>query len=322
MTPWQTKLLLLAILGGFAATTTQAGFVKAHGKLSVKGTQLVDEHDAAISLRGVSFGWHNWWPRFYNKDSVGWLARDFQCNVVRAAMGVGPAGAYQDKKEWSTDLVGQVVEGAIEYDVYVIIDWHSHEIRQAEAVEFFSAMAEKYGRHPNVLYEIFNEPVEDSWEEVKAYSVEVIKAIRAKDPDNVILVGSPHWDQDIHLAAAGSIEGFRNLMYTLHFYAGSHGQWLRDRANEARKMGLPIFVSELGGMDESGNGPIAREELGKWVDWMEKNRISWLCWSIADKNESCSMLKPSADSEGGWTQDDLKEWGQITRARLRSLNHD
>ena len=36
---------------------------------------------------------------------------------------------------------------------------------------------------------------------VKAYSVEVIKTIRAIEPNAVILVGCPHWDQDIHLAA-------------------------------------------------------------------------------------------------------------------------
>lgn len=318
--PFRILLAAIPIIGAFVSTRAPADFVKAHGQLAVRGTQLEDEHGNPISLRGVSYGWHNWWPRFYNKNSVGWLAEDFRCNVVRAAMGVGPAGAYSDKKEWSVERVAQIVEGAIEEDIYVIIDWHSHEIRRDEAVEFFSAMAEKYGRHPNVIYEIFNEPVEDSWEEVKAYSVEVIKAIRAKDPDNLILVGSPHWNQDIHLAAADPIEGFTNLMYTLHFYAGAHGQWLRDRADGALTKGLPLFVSESGGMDATGDGPIAHDEWEKWLAWMEKNRISWLCWSIADKAETCSMLKPGADSEGGWTRDDLKEWGQMTRGQLRSLN--
>lgn len=82
--------------------------------------------------------------------------------------------------------------------------------------------------------------------EVKAYSETIIRTIRAIDPDNIILVGSPHWDQDIHLPAADPITGQSNLMYTLHFYAATHKQWLRDRSNEAIAKGLPVFCVGIG----------------------------------------------------------------------------
>ena len=178
-------------------------------------------------------------------------------------------------------------------------------------------MATRYKGVPNVIYEIFNEPVEDSWEAVKAYSEEVIKAIRAVEPDAVILVGCPHWDQDIHLAADDPIMGQKNLMYTLHFYAATHGQWLRDRADYALDKGLPLFVSECAGMEASGDGPINPEEWGRWVDWMDQRAISWAAWSISDKDETCSMLLPKASSEGHWQEDDVKEWGHIVRAELK-----
>ena len=97
--------------------------------------------------------------------------------------------------------------------------------------------------------------MEDSWEQVKSYSVEVIKTIRAIEPDAVILVGCPHWDQDIHLAADDPITGYSNIMYTLHFYANTHGQWLRDRADYALGKGLPIFVSECAGMEAKRGRP-------------------------------------------------------------------
>ncbi len=295
---------------------------KTNGNLSVKGTLLVNEKGEEIVLRGVSYGWHNWWPRFYNKESVKWLADDWKCTVVRAAMGVGPRGSYIDKKEWSKEKIEAVVDGAIESGIYVIIDWHSHEIHQEEAVVFFAEMAEKYGKYPNVIYEIFNEPVNDSWEKVKSYSIEVIKAIREKDPDNIILVGSPHWDQDIHLVADNPISGYDNLMYTVHFYAATHGKELRDRSDYALKKGIPIFVSESAGMKADGNSAIDYKSWNAWIEWMEANKISWITWSVADKNETCSMLKPGASDTGNWDKDVLKESGIKTREMLRTYSSD
>lgn len=185
--------------------------------------------------------------------------------------------------------------------------------------EFFTQMATRYKGVPNVIYEVFNEPVEDSWEQVKAYSVEVIKTIRAIEPDAVILVGCPHWDQDIHLAADDPITGYSNIMYTLHFYANTHGQWLRDRADYALGKGLPIFVSECAGMEASGDGPINKEEWGNWLEWMQRHSISWVAWSLSDKDETCSMFYPSASSEGNWKDADMKEWGRMVRDELTTL---
>ncbi len=312
-------LILTAAIVLTAIVFINAQPVKTNGKLSVKGTFLVNEKGEPIVLRGVSYGWHNWWPRFYTQESVKWLADDWKCTVVRAAMGVGPRGSYIDKKEWSKEKISAVVDGAIANGIYVVIDWHSHEIHTEEAKQFFAEMAEKYGKQPNVIYEIFNEPVNDSWEKVKAYSIEVIKAIREKDPDNVILVGSPHWDQDIHLVADAPITGFSNLMYTVHFYAATHGKDLRDKSDYALKKGIPIFVSESAGMKADGNSAIDYTSWNTWIDWMEANKISWITWSIADKNETCSMLKTSAADNGNWSENDLKESGIKTREKLREF---
>lgn len=316
----RTFLTFVAFIFLFSYSSIIAQPVKNHGNLSVEGTFLVDQNGEQTMLRGVSYGWHNWWPRFYNKESVKWLANDFNCNVVRAAMGVGPQGSYIDKKEWSKEKIEAVIQGAIENNIYVIIDWHSHELHLEEAKVFFAEMAEKYGEYPHVIYEIFNEPVNDSWEVVKKYSEEVIKVIREKDPDNIILVGNPHWDQDIHLVADNPIKGFKNIMYTVHFYAATHGQELRDRCNYALKKGIPIFVSESAGMKADGNSAIDYEAWETWINWMEENKISWICWSIADKNETCSMLKRTASDTGNWKDSDLKESGLKTRELLKKFS--
>jgi len=304
-------------LGIFISLNLQAQPVKKHGNLSVKDTKLIDQQGEVTVLNGVSYGWHNWWPRFYNKESVKWLATDWKCSVVRAAMGVEPKEGYIDKPEWSKEKMEAVIQGAIESNIYVLIDWHSHNILLPEARAFFAEMATKYGKNPHVIYELYNEPVKDSWQQVKEYSIELIKTIRAIDPDNIILVGSPHWDQDIHLVADDPIQGFSNIMYTCHFYAATHGQSLIDRCDYAIKKGIPIFISESAGMEASGNGPINYAAWQKWIDWCSANDISLISWSVSDKNETCAMLKPSASAQGNWKDEDIKESGLKTRELLR-----
>ncbi|WP_223650873.1 glycoside hydrolase family 5 protein [Hymenobacter psoromatis] len=304
-----------------AGQATADGFVRRHGRLRVAGTQLVDQHGAKVMLRGVSFGWHSLWPRFYNEAAVGWLQKDFSCNVVRAAMGIEVGERnYKQDPAFSKAKVEAVVAGAIKADIYVIIDWHSHNINLAEAKGFFAEMSKKYAKYPNIIYEVFNEPDQESWPEAKAYSEEIIKVIRANDPSNIILVGCPHWDQDINLPAADPIKGYANLMYTMHFYAATHGKWLRDRTDAALASGLPVFVSESAGMEASGDGPLNNEAWQAYIDWMEAKGLSWIVWSVSDKDETCSMLQKSASSTGPWQDADLKESGLKTRTYLRQYN--
>jgi endoglucanase len=298
------------------------GIVARHGRLSVRGTQVVDARGEPVVLAGMSFGWHNWWPKYWNADAVKWLRDDWKCTVLRAAMGVEPDSGYLRQPEFSGTLVRQVVDACIQNGIYVVIDWHDHNAHNHAdaAMKFFTGMAGRYGKFPNVIYEIYNEPAEADWKTVKAYSEKVIAAIRAVDPDNLILVGSPHWDQDVHIAADDPITGFSNLLYTLHFYAGTHKAWLRERGDYALKKGLPIFVSEYGGCDASGDGPLDMNEWNLWMDWMDANGISWCAWSVSDKSESCSVLKPGAAASGGWSAEDLKESGRIARDLIRGVN--
>lgn len=304
-----------------AAVRRKATFVKQHGQLSVRGTQLVDKQGQKVVLRGLSLGWHSLWPRFYNADAVAWLQQDFNCNVVRAAMGVEVGERCYTKDPAFTQAKAEaVIAGAIKADIYVIIDWHSHNINLPEAKAFFGEMSKKYGKYPNIIYEVFNEPDHETWPEVKAYSEEIIKVIRQNDPHNVILVGSPHWDQDVNLPAADPIRGQRNLMYTMHFYAATHKKALRDRTDAALQSGLPIFISESAGMEASGDGPLDYAAWQEYVEWMEARGLSWITWSVSDKDETCSILKKTASSTGNWKDEDLKEAGLKVREYLRKYN--
>lgn len=293
----------------------------AQSQLQVRGAQLCDQNGKAVVLRGVSLGWHNLWPRFYNKGAVKTLKNEWHATVVRAAMGASSVDDhYLENPEFGIQCITPVIEAAIKNKMYVIIDWHSHEMHTAEAKAFFSKMAKKYGKYPNIIYELYNEPVNDSWEDLKTYAKEIITEIRRYDPDNVILMGCPHWDQDIDLVAANPIEGVSNVMYTVHFYAATHKDYLRDKMRTAIDNGLPVFVSECAGMEASGDGPLNVEEWQKWIDIMENLHISYVCWSLSDKNETCSMLLPRAKACGQWTNALIKPWGRMVRQTLLKYN--
>jgi endoglucanase len=314
------KKLLTIILMVCAVSAYAQDPVKKWGQLQVVGTQLCDQQGKPIVLRGISLGWHNLWPRFYNKKAVKTLKNDWHCSVVRAAMGIMIEDNYLENPSYAMQCMTPVIESAIKQNIYVIIDWHSHIMKTAEAKQFFGEMARKYGKYPHVIYEIFNEPVEDSWAALKKYSAEVIGEIRKYDPDNVVLVGNPHWDQDIHLVAESPLEGFDNVMYTVHFYAATHGEQLRNRMEEAVKKGIPIFISESGATEATGDGKIDPESEEVWIQLCERLGISWLCWSISDKNESCSMLLPRATATGPWADDVIKEYGKLVKGLLEKYN--
>jgi len=289
--------------------------VERHGQLQVAMGRLSNARGQAVTLRGQGFGWDNWWPQYYNADVVRWLSEDWCVDMVRPAMGIEPGGAYLQNPAASKARIKAVVDAAITEGIYVIIDWHAHDLHESEAVPFFSEMAETYGDQPHVLYEVFNEPEQDeTWPQVKAYAETVIAAIREHDPDNIVIVGSPEWDQRIDLVAADPITSDSNVVYSVHFYAGTHGGWLRDRASSVIDAGIPLIVSESSGSEASGLGANNYTEWQAWFDLMEQKQISWINYSVSDKaGETISVLEPGAPASGGWDASHLTETGEYIR---------
>ena len=289
--------------------------VDLHGLLQVNGNSIVDKNGDAVSFAGNSFFWSNdnWGgERYYKSEVVSWLKEDWNTTIVRAAMGVEDPGGYLDNKAANKNRVKTIVDAAIDEGLYVIIDWHSHhaEDNTNEAVLFFQEMADLYGEHDNVIYEVYNEPLDISWSNIiKPYAVSVITTIRAIDSDNLIVVGTPEWSQRIDLAAADPIIGFSNIAYTLHFYTIYHQQWLRDRANAALDDGIALFVTEWGSIGYSLVDP----EANKWMAWCFDNKISHCNWAVNDKEEEWSILVPGASTSGGWEYDDLTDAGKLAR---------
>ncbi len=280
--------------------------VERYGQLHVEGTSLAGEHGDAIQLRGMSCCDINSCYEFFSED---------------------------------------VCDTLIEHGAYVIISWYNYfdgdpNEYADEAEDFFDRISQRYGEYPNVLYEISNEPHGESimsdsyrevdWEhDVKPYSERMVSVIRRNDPDNVIIAGVPHRNQDLDIVSLDPLEG-ENIMYALHFYAGSHGLELRGRVQTALDNGLPIFCTQWGVSLDTGDSGVFYEESREWIDYLNSNNISWCNWSIGSRHtESSNVLRLYSDRftieqklAGHWPDEMLSDSGLFVRSLIREEGNE
>ncbi len=294
------------------------------GALHLEGTQIVGEDGQPVQLRGVSTHGLAWFPQYVNQECFRQLRTEWRANVVRLAMYTAESGGFctGGDQESLKRLIDDGIRYATEEDLYVIIDWHilsdgNPQTYQEEAKAFFEEMSAKYAHMKNVIYEICNEPNGGTeWAQIKSYAEEIIPVIRRNAPDALVLVGTPNWSQFVDEAQADPITGYDNIMYTLHFYAATHKEDLRMRMRNAVQGGLPVFVSEYGICDASGNGDIDEEEADLWVKLMDELGISYVAWNLANKDETSSMILSTCQKTGGFLEEDLSASGKWIRRML------
>ncbi len=298
--------------------------VSYHGALTVVGTDLKDQAGRDVILRGMSSHGMQWYPHFARRESIN-ITKQAGANVFRIAMYTDEGGYLSDHRV-EQDVV-RAVNATLALDMYAIIDWHINYDNNPmehvdEAAIFFDRMSRHYKDAPGVIYEICNEPngQDVTWaNSVKPYAERIIPVIRKQSPKALILVGSSTWSQDVDICAADPLD-FDNLMYTLHFYAGTHGEELRSKCLTALGMGAPIFASEWGTSAADGNGGVYIKESNEWLAFLAQHRLSWCNWSLADRNETSAALLPGAPIS--WSQKHLSQSGRFVFERLKDYLPD
>lgn len=234
-------------------------------------------------------------------------------NTIRIALYSNPADGYS--ADWY-QTVEKGVKAATKLGMYVILDWHilndgNPKTYQKEALRFFTVFSKKYGGQNNILYEICNEPNGDvMWErDIRPYANKVIRRIRQYDPDNVIIVGTPTWSQDVDAAAQKPLSG-KNIVYALHFYAATHTEYLWQKLIAARKAGLPVLVSEFSICEASGTGAVNKKSARKWMKLLKKYKIGHVAWNISNKAETSALLRTNCKKTGNFTKKDLSKTGK------------
>lgn len=298
---------------------------ESHGRLSVSGTQLVDQYGNTYQLKGASTHGISWFPQYVSYDTFKYLRDSLGVNIVRIAMYTDEYAGYCSggNKEELKALVKKGVDAATQLGLYVIIDWHilndgNPQQNKSEAINFFREMSATYKNQDNVIYEICNEPNGGtSWSDIKAYAMEVIPVIRANDSDAIIVVGTPTWSQDVEQASYDKITGYDNIMYALHFYAATHKQWLRDKAQTAINNGCALFVTEFSICDASGNGSLDISEANQWLDFLNKNGISFVGWNLSNKGEASALFQTWCSKVSGFEDSELTEWAKWLKNAIK-----
>lgn len=300
----------------------------ADGRLRVEEGRLVNQRGEPLQLRGMSSHGLQWYPEYANAGAMQYI-RERGGSLFRAAMYADSSGGgYTESPEHARRnraVLDIAVENALATDLYVIVDWHLLEdqnpLRHLDgAVEFFADIAERHKDEPAVLYEICNEPNGGTtWEDIRRYAERVIPAIREHSPDAVILVGTPAYSTDIRAPLRDPLP-FENILYSFHYYAGPADEGRTAALREAVEAGLPVFVTEWG-IGSGGKGEAGEEDLHKarnFLRYLGENNISWANWSLCNKDESYSALRPEVRRLSGWTESDLTPSGRLVFGALRA----
>jgi len=360
----EEEIVFKHLLGNDAVRKpSQAGalqLVEYNGKLTLAG-----EDGEPVQLRGMSTHGLHWFGEIVNENAFAALSNDWECNVIRLAMYVGEYGYATDPSV--KDLVYKGIELAFENDMYVIVDWHVHAPGDPRAevysgaYDFFEELADYYKDHEKfhyIIWELANEPSsnssggpgitndEEGWQAVKEYAEPIIKMLREKG-DNIIVVGSPNWSQRPDLAADDPIDA-ENIMYTIHFYTGTHmpadegypegtpsseRQNVMNNARYAMEKGLAVIATEWGVSEATGDGGPYLDEADMWIEFLNANNISWINWSLTNKNEISGAFVPfelgkteatplDPGDDRVWAVEELSLSGEYIRSRIKGIEYE
>jgi hypothetical protein len=284
--------------------------------LHADANKIKDPNGNIVVLRGVDtidIGTVNQWrgglnnliERVTNKSDTSGSSPGWYPKVIRLAIYPQDETATSGPWYWETNhddyynnLLRPAVDLCKEKDIYVIVDWHyvgrnTYDMN-SQTTAFWSYMAPKFANDSHVIFELFNEPLNNSegseaanWARLKNDMQNWINIVRASAPNNLILVGAPSWSQQIGPAASNpfstSNPNNTNLVMVVHIYPGHWLLWGQDYFKSQVTTCItryPVFASEWGfwgTTEDLLNGTITN--YGQpLMDFYEELKISHSAW--------------------------------------------
>jgi endoglucanase len=297
-----------------------------NGQLSVCGVQLCNQAGAAIQLRGMSSHGLQFFPNCVNATSLAALRTDWNADFIRLSMYAQQGGLESDPTGF-TNKVNGLVDEATELGLYVIVDFHilrpgDPNVNLDLARTFLANVSAEHAANDNVIYEIANEPNGVSWDGIKTYADQVIPVIRENSPNSVVVVGTRGFsslglaERSDETEIINDPVAFKNVMYTFHFYAASHGADRRAAVARAAQS-LPLFVTEFGTQTVTGDGDNDFTSTTAWLDLLKTNKISYAMWSLSDGQDTNSaFIEGTCAGDNFAGNGVLSESGRYIRSRI------
>ncbi len=300
--------------------------------LSISGRYIKDPQGKTVILRGASLvdvAVANTRTRNTNAlidmatdNANGWYARVVRLPVYPDPIN-GQPGWNANPDAYFTKHLDPAVQHCISKKIYCIIDWHYIKDYNSSDVDtatraFWKYVAPKYASTPNVIFELYNEPINpDSWSTWKKTAQPWVDIIRAAAPKNLILIGGPRWSQNVAEAATSPFTG-SNLVYVAHFYPGQGGQSVWDASFGNSSSTVPYFITEWG-WQQGGNVPTDGTKSGYGVPfsaYLDSKGVSWTAW-VFDNSWQPVMFDTSWKLLGGEAN-----MGQFTKDFLYKHRND
>lgn len=335
-----------------ATPSTPTSLKTSFSRLSVSGNHIVTEAGDPIKLRGVNFEDPLWLEKFdfsgdgspdnrFREIAVD-LARvkALGANIVRFPLYPGSYFSIGAEQYLST-YVDLMVDLAEENELYVSISyhvigrsggWYNNEADQGlpdypsrlhytdadMAVQFWNTVAARYGKRKHVLFEIYNEPADETaaftWADLRPTGQLLIDTVR-KHSDNIILGPGPDYTSDLSAVPTNPYRD-SNLVYVAHVYPATAWRGEDQVAEWERLFGFmadtyPVIVSEWGfqngSTDETVNGTLAGFAR-PLIDYLDRKNIHWVAYGYFPPDARPPML------EADWTT--LNEFGKFVKECL------
>ncbi|MGL1900773.1 MAG: glycoside hydrolase family 5 protein [Fibrobacterales bacterium] len=307
----KASLIASVILSSFSNLYAE-GPVEVYGEMKVKGQYIAGSKapytNAMVQAKGLSFFWNQWGgENQWNASIVDKMVDEYNAEVLRVPVSTSSGGKYAD-----LGAAAEVINRSIERGIYIIIDFHSHYAwgERDEAKQFFKDAVEWYGDYDNVIFETFNEPVTDEphvWAGVREYHDELVQYIRDLGSDNLIIAGTPCFDQVFEGIKEDPVKDpANNIVYAMHFYSYTHkvdDGWLGKNFKVALEDELPIFVSEWGTSHSDGGrggnaGTFDGNSADQWHAIFDQFGWSSAMWSIHSDGQSSAIWGNTGQADG------------------------
>lgn len=306
--------------------------------LKVRGNKILNSKDELITLRGVNAACLEWTSdgQGHILETVRVAIDDWKVNIIRLPLSqdrwFGKAPEQNDVSEPYQTLVKEIVDLCSSKGCYILLDLHwsnanqdwgtnigQHSMPDRKSVVFWKDFAKVYANNPAVIFDLYNEPHDVSWDvwlnggkitdrpnrpgmSVVTYEAvgmqELLNTVRATGAKNVVVAGGLEWAYDF----SGILDGRQlkdpdgnGVIYANHAYDNKREsvfKWIVDM--EKATAVFPVIISEFGG----SGGPERR--AGWWggspATAMGDDWLLHVLQAIQDHNWSFTAwdLHPSA----------------------------
>jgi len=309
--------------GGTTAATDSGSHPIAPGGYYVEGNTIYDSTGKAHLFHGVDRTSFEWNPegQYIDAGDYTLMASGWDANVVRIPI---------DQDFWLTSspiysagyagVIDQQVTDARAAGLDVILDLHWSDrgdisaasnsnlgtlpgqqcMADTNSVTFWQEVATKYKGNGHVLFELYNEPHDISWNVwigggnttsgdagSCAYSFSAVgmqqlyDTVRGAGADNLVFVGGDNWAYDLSGVPDNRVDGY-NVVYVSHVYHHNTGH---DPSDWPTSWGFltatdPVMLTEFGPFSNQSNDVNCDLDYATEVlDYADMNNTSWSSWA-------------------------------------------